>query len=57
MQLYQIDYRIPGYFYMLTEYDLDSPDEDDIRETIAKHECVKPEDIELMWDTLKSYIG
>ena len=53
--LYQIQYRVPGYFYALTAYDLEADDEDQIREEIAEMEGCSPESIELWYDTLKSY--
>lgn len=54
---YRIDYRIPGYFYQLTAYDLESPYEEDIREAIAVTEGCDPDEIELLLDTLNSYKG
>lgn len=52
---YQVDYRIPGYFYALTAYDLETDDEESIREEIAEQEGLKPDEIELWLDTLESY--
>ena len=55
MMYYQVQYRVPGYFYALTAYDLETDDEDAIREEIAAQEGCDPNDIELWLDTLKSY--
>lgn len=53
--LYQVQYRIPGYFYAMTAYDLETDDENEIREEIAEQEGCAPEDVELWLDTLESY--
>ena len=55
MMYYQVNYRIPGYFYALTAYDLETDDEESIRQEIAAQEGLKPDEIELWLDTLESY--
>ena len=52
---YQIQYRVPGYFYALTAYDLESDDAALIRAEIAAREGCDPDDIELWLDTIESY--
>ena len=52
---YQVKYRVPGYFYALTAYDLETDDEEEIRKEIADQEGCGPEEVELWLETLESY--
>lgn len=56
-QFFQINYRVPCCFWMLTAYDLETDDEEEIRSELAQWNECRPEDVELFWDTLVSYRG